>query len=72
MEKNETKTGGLHSDYVKPKLKVKHPDAEQHLMLSMKKSIIRIVGLIVLPFSIWIGVILLIIAEGYGIKEELV
>ncbi|QDP49441.1 MAG: hypothetical protein Unbinned2716contig1000_22 [Prokaryotic dsDNA virus sp.] len=52
--------------------KVKHPDPEKHLMLSMKKSIFRIVGLIALPFNIWIGSILLIIAEGYGIKEELV
>lgn len=52
--------------------KIKQPDPEQHLMMSMKKSVIRIVGLIALPFSIWIGVILLIIAEGYGIKEELV
>lgn len=63
--KNTKAYGGLLNE-------VKHPDPEKHLMMSMKKSLIRIVGYIALPFSIWVGVILLIIAEGYGIKEELV
>lgn len=64
----ETRTGGLLSDYKK----VNSPDPELHLKISMKKSVIRIVGLIFLGFWTWIGIVLLIIAEGYGIKEELV
>ena len=72
MGTNETRTGGLESDYRLYQKEIKHPNAEKHLRLSMQKSIIRIVGLIFLGFYTWIGIALLIIAEGYGIKEELV
>jgi len=65
---NVTRTGGLLNDFNTKK----SPDPELHLRISMKKSVIRIFGLIVLGFSTWIGIVLLIIAEGYGIKEELV
>tara|TARA_Y100000401_G_scaffold112787_1_gene112652 strand:+ start:179 stop:394 length:216 start_codon:yes stop_codon:yes gene_type:complete len=67
---NKTRTGGLQNDFFNPK--IEHPNAELHLRMSMKKSVVRIVGLICLGFWTWIGIILLIIAEIYGIREELV
>jgi hypothetical protein len=48
------------------------PDARKHQQISFIKSGIRILGYGALWFSLDIAVILLILSEVVGIKEELV
>lgn len=48
------------------------PDPEKHQTISFLKSITRILGYLVIPYSLWGAVIILVISEGIGIIEELV
>jgi hypothetical protein len=48
------------------------PDPKNHQLISFIKSVVRITGYIALPFSISLGVIILVISELIGIIEELV
>jgi hypothetical protein len=60
---------------LKVKLKVMKqqlPDAKKHQQISFIKSGIRLLGYGTLWFSLDIAVILLILSEVVGIKEELV
>ena len=50
----------------------KHPDPKKHLIASLIKSVVRILGYFALFFDITIAAILLIISEAVGIGEELV
>ena len=56
----------------KPQQKQELPDAKLHQQISFLKSGIRILGYGALWFSLDIAVILLILSEVVGIKEELV
>ena len=49
-----------------------YPDAKLHQIISFVKSGIRIVGCVFLPINLLTGAVLLAIAEGLGIVEELV
>ena len=49
-----------------------YPDAKKHQILSFVKSAIRIIGYIMLPFSIISAVFFLVVSEAIGIWEELV
>jgi len=49
-----------------------HPNAKRHLQISLFKSIIRIVGYILLVVDIEIAVSVLVASEVIGIIEELV
>jgi hypothetical protein len=51
---------------------MQHPDPKKHLIVSLIKSGIRIMGYILLPFNIWGAVIVLALSESIGILEELV
>lgn len=51
---------------------MKYPDAKKHQLVSFIKSGIRILGYILLPFSLEVSMIVLVISEGIGIIEELV
>ena len=51
---------------------MKYPDAKKHQLVSFIKSKARILGYILLPFSLEISVVVLVISEGIGIIEELV
>jgi hypothetical protein len=48
------------------------PNPKNHLITSVIKSVLRIVGLLVLFSAIPLGILLLIIAELVGLVEELV
>jgi len=48
------------------------PDAKRHQQISFFKSGIRLLGYVTLWFSLDIAIILLILSEVVGIKEELV
>ena len=48
------------------------PDQKWHRRISFIKSGIRIVGYLVIPFSILAAVALLVVSEAVGIVEELV
>jgi len=50
----------------------KIPDPKKHLIASLIKSVVRILGYFALFFDITIAAILLIISEAVGIGEELV
>lgn len=49
-----------------------YSNAKKHLIISIIKSIMRIIGFGILPFSILVGAIILAMAEVVGIWEELV
>jgi len=49
-----------------------HPNAKRHLQISLFKSVIRIVGYILLVVDIEIAVSVLVASEVIGIIEELV
>jgi len=49
-----------------------HPNAKRHLQISLIKSVIRIVGYILLVVDIEIAVSVLVASEVIGIIEELV
>jgi hypothetical protein len=49
-----------------------HPDPKKHKQISFFKSILRITGYVVLPFSLTLSAALLILAEVAGIWEETV
>ena len=51
---------------------MKAPSIKGHLIISLIKSAIRIIGFIAMPFDIYIAATLLILAEGLGVLEELV
>ena len=52
---------------------MKHPDPRKHLIISIAKSAIRIAaGSALLLGAVGLGGILIILAEGLGIAEELV
>jgi len=53
-------------------MKQQLPDAKKHQQISFIKSGIRLLGYGTLWFSLDIAVILLILSEVVGIKEELV
>ncbi len=55
-----------------PSKKQELPDARKHQLISFIKSSIRILGYGALWFSLDIAVILLILSEIVGVKEELV
>ena len=48
------------------------PDARLHQMISFIKSGIRIVGYIMIPFSLVGATVVLVLSEVVGIVEELV
>ena len=48
------------------------PDARKHQIISFIKSGIRIVGYVLIPFSLVSATIVLIVSEVVGILEELV
>ena len=50
----------------------KIPDPKKHLIASLIKSVVRILGYFALFFDITTATILLIISEAVGIGEELV
>lgn len=45
--------------------------SNMHFKISMIKSVLRMIGYMVLPFSIILGILWLIVAETLGILEEL-
>ena len=47
-------------------------NTDKHQVVSFIKSGLRILGLIIIPFSLFIGLALLVLAEIIGIVEELV
>lgn len=49
-----------------------HPDPRKHKHISFSKSAIRIAGFCVLPWNVMLAAILLLIAEGLGVYEEMV
>jgi len=51
---------------------MKHPDPKKHLVFSLIKSVIRIIGYVFIPFNLVIAAIILLISELVGIGEELV
>jgi hypothetical protein len=51
---------------------MKYPDAKKHQLVSFIKSGVRILGYILLPFSLEISMVVLVVSEGIGIIEELV
>ena len=51
---------------------MKHPDPKLHQQVSFIKSAIRIVGYILIPFSLISAALALILSEVVGIVEELV
>jgi hypothetical protein len=51
---------------------MKQPDAKKHQLVSFIKSAIRIVGYVVIPFSLPIAAVILVLSEVVGIVEELV
>tara|TARA_R110000803_G_scaffold72569_1_gene136266 strand:- start:733 stop:951 length:219 start_codon:yes stop_codon:yes gene_type:complete len=53
-------------------IKQKQPDAKKHQTVSFIKSAIRIVGYVVIPFSLPVAALILVISEAVGIVEELV
>ena len=48
------------------------PDPKLHQLVSFLKSAVRISGYLALPFSIGLGVTILVLSELIGIIEELV
>jgi hypothetical protein len=50
----------------------KHPDPKKHLIASLIKSLIRLLGYFALWYDISIAATLLILSEMIGIGEELV
>ena len=50
----------------------KIPDPKKHLIASLIKSVVRILGYFALFFDIGVAAALLIISEAVGIGEELV
>lgn len=51
---------------------MKHPDPKKHLIASLVKSLIRLLGYAALWYDISIAATLLILSEVVGIGEELV
>jgi hypothetical protein len=51
---------------------MKHPDPENHQLVSFLKSSVRILGYLAIPYNLWVAVVILVISEGIGIIEELV
>ena len=51
---------------------MKQPDPKLHQQVSFLKSAVRIVGYILLPFSITTAMLALVLSEVIGIFEELV
>lgn len=49
-----------------------HPDPKKHKQISFIKSAIRIVGFLLLPWSLKVAAVLLTLAEVVGIWEETV
>jgi hypothetical protein len=49
-----------------------HPDPKKHQQISFAKSILRILGYILLFINIPASAVILIISEALGIYEELV
>ena len=54
------------------KTKMNNPDPFKHLIISMIKSLTRMIGFGALAFNIYIGCSILIVAETIGVLEELV
>ena len=50
----------------------KHPDPKKHLITSLIKSVVRLLGYFALWYDISIAATLLILSEMIGIGEELV
>ena len=50
----------------------KHPDPKKHLIVSLIKSVVRLLGYFALWYDINIAASLLILSEMIGIGEELV
>tara|TARA_B100000085_G_C18410769_1_gene458531 strand:- start:1 stop:156 length:156 start_codon:yes stop_codon:yes gene_type:complete len=51
---------------------MRHPDPKKHLIASLVKSLIRLLGYAALWYDITIAATLLILSEVVGIGEELV
>tara|TARA_R110001632_G_scaffold107392_1_gene217022 strand:+ start:324 stop:479 length:156 start_codon:yes stop_codon:yes gene_type:complete len=51
---------------------MKQPDPKLHQQVSFLKSAVRIIGYILLPFSITTAMLALVLSEVIGIFEELV
>ena len=51
---------------------MKYPDAKKHQLISFIKSAIRILGYILIPFSLPWAAGVLVLSEVVGIIEELV
>tara|TARA_R110000782_G_scaffold116453_1_gene206491 strand:- start:1473 stop:1628 length:156 start_codon:yes stop_codon:yes gene_type:complete len=51
---------------------MKYPDAKKHQIISFIKSIIRIVGYVIIPIDLTAAAIVLVVSEVVGILEELV
>ena len=51
---------------------MRHPDPKAHQQISFIKSVVRIVGYILIPFSLTTATLALILSEVIGIYEELV
>mgnify|MGYP003111678694 CR=1 FL=1 len=51
---------------------MKQPDARKHFIVSMIKSLMRIIGFCFLPHEIIVAMIILIGAELIGVAEEMV
>jgi len=50
----------------------KHPDPKKHLIASLIKSLVRLLGYFALWYDIGIAATLLVLSEMIGIGEELV
>lgn len=51
---------------------MKHPDPKKHKQVSFAKSGFRFAGLIMLPWNLMFAATLLILAEAFGVYEEMV
>jgi hypothetical protein len=73
LKNNKTPEHLFGKDILKTPLKYKHqPDAYKHQIISFIKSGIRILGYILIPYSLPIAALVLIFSEIIGIVEELV
>lgn len=57
---------------LKEEINMKYPDAKKHQIISFIKSIIRIVGYVIIPIDLTAAAIVLVVSEVVGILEELV
>ena len=62
----------MNGQQIKGEINMEQPNAKKHQIISFIKSIIRIVGYVIIPIDLTAAAIVLVVSEGVGILEELV